>query len=79
MSRQRQKIGPIVWMSVSALVVLVIVASLITLVSGGDTLPREDDAAPAFALASPDGTVVSLEAQVQQHDAVVLVFYRGYF
>jgi peroxiredoxin len=48
-------------------------------VAGGDTLPREDDVAPAFALASPDGTVVSLESQVQPHRAVVLVFYRGYF
>ena len=35
--------------------------------------------APPFALPSADGRQVSLASLLAEHDAVVLVFYRGFF
>ena len=37
------------------------------------------DRAPAFTLPAADGTTVSLSALLDNRDAAVLVFYRGFF
>ena len=50
---------------------------------GGATLPDQPSAAsaavPDFLLRAADGTTVRLSDETRRNDAVVLVFYRGYF
>lgn len=41
--------------------------------------PLEGDTAPDFDLAGADGRRGVLSQLVQRHEAVVLVFYRGFF
>ncbi len=49
----------------------------------GFTLPagdsREAETAPGFTLPGPDGQEVALTQLLQEHEAVVLVFYRGFY
>ena len=49
----------------------------------GATLPDPPSTAsaavPDFVLAAADGTTVRLSDETRRNDAVVLVFYRGYF
>lgn len=40
--------------------------------------PQADEPAPPFTLASAGGAEVSLSGLLEQHDNVVLVFYRGF-
>ncbi len=40
---------------------------------------REAEIAPDFTLAAADGREVALTQLLQEHEAVVLVFYRGFF
>jgi peroxiredoxin len=62
------------------MVVSVFVAIGVYTALAGDTAPpRENDIAPSFALSTPDGATLTLASQLQDRDAVVLVFYRGYF
>ena len=50
---------------------------------GGDELPDQPSTAsaavPDFLLRAADGTTVRLSDETRLNDAVVLVFYRGYF
>ena len=41
--------------------------------------PSARSMAPNFSLASADGDQVALSGLLEDHEAVVLVFYRGYF
>ena len=41
--------------------------------------PSARSMAPKFSLASADGDQVALSGLLEDHEAVVLVFYRGYF
>jgi uncharacterized protein YcfL len=41
--------------------------------------PQAGQQAPAFTLADADGKPVALAEMLQNHRAVVLVFYRGYW
>ena len=67
------------WLFVGAGILLATVVVLITLVLGGGGGLREGDTAPDFTLGAADGRQVALKELLQGHEAVVLVFYRGFF
>ncbi len=59
---------------------LLAVASLLIVLLGGAACASQDsDATTEFSLTSSQGQEISLNELVQQHDRVVIVFYRGYF
>ncbi len=59
---------------------LAVAALLIVLLGGAACGGSQDwDNGTAFSLTSSQGQNVSLSELVQEHDRVVVVFYRGYF
>ncbi len=58
---------------------LVIVSLLIFLLGAAACSSDNSDTAPGFSLTSSQGQEVSLDNLLEEHDAVVMVFYRGYF
>jgi peroxiredoxin len=45
----------------------------------GGTGTSQEDIDPTFSLAGADGQQVALAQLFQEHEAVVVVFYRGFF
>ena len=73
-------------MGVAALIVAALTLPLLTPFFAGGGTPRPDPspraasaAVPDFLLEAADGTTVRLSDETRRNDAVVLVFYRGYF
>ncbi|MBM3943376.1 MAG: hypothetical protein FJ316_10740 [SAR202 cluster bacterium] len=58
---------------------LLVAVGLVTLLGGASCAPQEDPTAPDFTLPSADGRQAALSQLLQEHRAVVLVFYRGLF
>ena len=54
-------------------------AALVAVAACGSNAVSPGDRAPAFTLPAADGTTVSLSALLDNRDAAVLVFYRGFF
>ncbi len=61
----------------TGLILLLVLVPAILLACGGT--PKEGQPAPAFSLPGADGQEVSLGQLLQEHEAVILVFYRGFF
>ncbi len=51
----------------------------LSLILAGCSGAKEREKAPLFNLPSADGRQVSLAPLLQERDAVVIVFYRGFF
>ena len=72
-------------MGVAALIVATFTLPLLTPFFTGGGTPAPDQppvatsAVPDFLLEAADGTTVRLSDETRRNDAVVLVFYRGYF
>jgi len=60
---------------------LLAAASLLIIVLGGAACGGSQDleSAPQFSLTSSQAQEISLDELIQEHDRVVIVFYRGYF
>lgn len=59
---------------------LLAVVSLFVVLLGGAACASQDSESDLwFSLTSSEGQEVSLENLAQEHDRVVIVFYRGYF
>lgn len=78
-NRKRFIRDPLVWMGIAMVVSVVAAIGVYAALVGDTDPPRENDAAPSFALSTADGAPLTLASQLQGRDAVVLVFYRGYF
>ena len=52
---------------------------VLVLLAGAGCSTREEASAPDFTLPAADGREVTLTQLLQEHEAVVLVFYRGFF
>ena len=62
----------------TAIVAMVLLATLVLAgCSGG--IPQPGDKAPSFELHDTDGQPVALADLLARNEAVVLVFYRGFF
>ena len=60
-------------------VLLATLGIFLVLLGGAGCASREVETAPDFTLSAADGREVTLTQLLQQHQAVVLVFYRGFF
>jgi cytochrome oxidase Cu insertion factor (SCO1/SenC/PrrC family) len=67
------------WAVLTAVVMLAAILVGCGLLGGAEGAPQEGDVAPDFTLAAADGEEVSLSNIMQEHETVVLVFYRGFF
>jgi hypothetical protein len=66
------------WAALTAAVMLAAILVGCGLLGGAEGAPQEGDVAPDFTLAAVDGEEVSLSNILQDHETVVLVFYRGF-
>jgi len=70
---------PLVWTAIAMVVSVIAAISVYVTLVGYTDSPRVEDTAPSFALSTGDGSTLTLASQLQSRDAVILVFYRGYF
>ena len=73
--RVRRKLGS--WLAVRAAIILATVAA--GLLATGGCGGSAGDRAPDFSLVGADLELVSLDGLLESNDAVVIVFYRGFF
>ncbi len=74
---ERRRGRPELFWGFVAFAIAVIIA--VAMVRRSDEPPQADEPAPQFTLTSASGAEVSLSGLLDQHDNVVLVFYRGFF
>ena len=79
MAKRRPARDPLVWTSIAAVLSVITAVFVYSNVMTDTKPPRLEDTAPPFALSTPDGATLTLASQLQHRDAVMLVFYRGYF
>ncbi len=73
----RRRGRPELFWGLVVLAIVVILAAAIITRSGEPS--QADGQAPPFTLESASGAEVSLSGLLDQHEKVVLVFYRGFF
>ena len=60
-------------------VLLAALGVFLVLLGGAGCASSEVETAPGFSLPAANGREVALTQLLQEHEAVVLVFYRGFF
>jgi len=73
--RQRLPIRP----DLGAGVLMAALGVFLALLGGAGCASGEVETAPGFSLPAAHGREVALTQLLQEHEAVVLVFYRGFF
>ncbi len=77
-SRGRRGSPTLKWIIVGV-AAMVAIGLVLLVIDGMDRPAREGDAAPEFSLANAGGGRLALLDTIREHEAVVLVFYRGFF
>ncbi len=67
------------WVVLGVGILAMAVLTALVLLDGGVEPPQVGDRAPDFSLVGAGGPPVALADVLDDHEAVVLVFYRGFF